>query len=74
MLRKNDNALNSQAQVPQKGSVDSVIANAKTGLKKKNENPVSRQIAHLNINSIRNKFNSLSFMIENWWFISIKSI
>ena len=43
-MRKNDNALNSQSQVPQKGSVDSVIANAKIGLKKKNENPVSRQI------------------------------
>ena len=32
--RKNDNALINQAQVPKKGSVGSVITNAKVGLRK----------------------------------------
>ena len=48
------------------GSVDSVITNAKIGLRKmKIQFPDKLIIAHLNINSIRNKFDSLSFMVEN---------
>ena len=48
------------------GSVDSVITNAKIGLRKmKIQFPDKLIIAHLKINSIRNKFDSLSFMVEN---------
>ena len=48
------------------GSVDSVITNAKIGLRKmKIKFPDKLIIAHLNINSIRNKFDSLSFIVEN---------
>ena len=48
------------------GSVDSVITNAKVGpRKRKIQFPDKLIIAHLNINSIRNKFDSLSFMAEN---------
>ena len=48
------------------GSVDSVITNAKIGLRKlKIEFPEKLIIAHLNINSIRNKSDCLSFMVEN---------
>ena len=48
------------------GSVDSVITNTKIGLRKmKIQFPDKLIIAHLNINSIRNKFYSLSFMVEN---------
>ena len=47
-----------------KVSVDSVITNAKIVLRKiKIQFPEKLIIAHLNINSIRNKFDSLSFMI-----------
>ena len=53
-------------QVPKIGSVDSVITNAKIGLRKmKIQFPDKLIIAVLNINSIRNKFDSLSFMVEN---------
>ena len=49
-----------------KVSVDSAITNAKIGLRKmKIQFPEKLMIAHLNINSIRNKFDSLFFMIEN---------
>ena len=51
-------------QVPKKGSVDSVITNAKTGLRKVHF-PDKLIISHLNINFIRNKFDSLSFMVKN---------
>ena len=48
------------------GSVDSVIINAKIGLKKmKIQFPGKLIIVHLNINSKRNKFDSLCFMVEN---------
>ena len=48
------------------GSVDSVITNAKIGLRKmKIQFPDKLTIAHLNINCIRNKVDSLSFMVEN---------
>ena len=48
------------------GSVDSVIINAKIGLRKlKIQFPDKLIISHLNINSIKNKFDSLSFMVEN---------
>ena len=47
-----------------KVSVDSVVTNAKIVLRKiKIQFPEKLIIAHLNINSIRNKFDSLSFMI-----------
>ena len=53
-------------QVPKKGSVDPVIANAKIGSRKiKVQFPGKLIIAHLNINSTTNKFESLSFMVEN---------
>ena len=53
-------------QVPKKGSVDPVIANAKIGSRKiKVQFPGKLIIAHLNINSLTNKFESLSFMVEN---------
>ena len=46
--------------------VDSVITNANIGLRKmKIQFPEKLIIAHLNISSIRNKFDSLSFMIKN---------
>ena len=46
--------MNNQVQVPKKGSVDSVITNAKIGLRKmKIQFPEKWIIAHLNINSIR---------------------
>ena len=58
--------LNNQAQVTKKGSVDSGITNAKIGLTKLNiQFPTKLIIAHLNINSIRNKPDSLSFVVEN---------
>ena len=58
--------LNNQGQVTKKVSVDSVITNAKIGVRRmKIQFPDKLIIAHLNINSIRNKFDSLSFMIEN---------
>ena len=58
--------MNNQVEAPKKGSIDSVITNAKIGLRKmKIQLPDKLIIAHLNINSIRNKFDSLSFMIEN---------
>ena len=48
------------------GSADSVITNAKIGLKKmKIQFPDKLIIAHLDINSIRNKFDPLSFTVEN---------
>ena len=48
------------------GSVDSVTTNAKIGLRKvKIQFPGKLIIAHLNLSSIRNKFDSLSSMIEN---------
>ena len=63
---KTDNTLNNQVQVTKKISVDSVIANAKCGLRKmKIQFPEKLKIALLNINSIRNKFHSLSFITEN---------
>ena len=50
--------------MPKKGSLDSVITHAKTGLRKiKIQFP--EKLIHLNINSIRNKSDSLSFVIEN---------
>ena len=50
--------------MPKKGSLDSVITHAKTGLRKiKIHFP--EKLIHLNINSIRNKSDSLSFVIEN---------
>ena len=56
------------------GSVDSVITNAKIGMRKmKIQFPDKLTIAHLKINSIRNKFDSLSFMVENNADISIIS-
>ena len=59
-------AWNNQVQVPKKGSVDPVIANAKIGSRKiKVQFPGKLIIAHLNINSTTNKFESLSFMVEN---------
>ena len=52
--------------MPKIGSVDSVITNAKIGLRKmKIQFPDKLIIAHLNITSIRNEFDSLSFMVEN---------
>ena len=64
--RKNDSTLNNQGRVTKKVSVDSVITNAKIGPRKmKIQFPEKLIIAHLNISSIRNKFDSLSFMIEN---------
>ena len=66
LISKNDNALNNQVQVPKIGSVDSVITNAKIGLRKMNiQFPDKLIIAHLNINSIREKLDSHSFMVEN---------
>ena len=66
LIRKNDKALNNQVQVPKMGSVDSVITNAKIGVRKIKIQFLNKLIiAHLNINSIRNKFDSLSFMVEN---------
>ena len=66
LIRKNGKALNNQVQVRKMGSVDSVITNAKIGLRKmKIWFRDILIIAHLNINSIRNKFDSLSFMVEN---------
>ena len=52
-----------------RGSVGSVINNAIIGLKKKKkkiDNPFSKEINNFlfNINSKRNRFDSLSFMIE----------
>ena len=53
-------------QVPKKGSVDSVITNGKIGLRKMKIQFLGKLIiVHLNINSIRNKFDSLFFMVEN---------
>ena len=52
---KNGNALNNQAPVPKNHSVDSM----------KIQIPYKLTIARLNVNSIRNKFDSLSFMTEN---------
>ena len=49
----------------EKVSVDSVTTNAKIVRKMKVQFPDKLIIAHLNIDSIRNKFDSLSFMIEN---------
>ena len=47
------------------GSVDSIITNAKIGLTKMKIQFLDKLIiAHLNINSIWNKFDSLSFMVE----------
>ena len=47
-------------------SVDSVITNAKIGMRKmKIQFPDKLTIARLKINSIRNKSDSLSFMVEN---------
>ena len=58
--------MKNQVQVPKIGSVDSVITNAKIGLRKmKIQFPDKLIIAHLNINSIRDKFDSHSFMAEN---------
>ena len=52
--------------MPEIGSAISVITNTKIGLREmKIQFPDKLIIAHLNINSIRNKFNSLSFMVEN---------
>ena len=66
LIKKNYKALNNQVQVPKMCSVDSVLTNAKIGLRKmKIQFPDKLIIAHLNINSIRNKFDSLSFMVEN---------
>ena len=49
-----------------KVSVDSLITNEKIGLRKiKIQFPKKLIIARLNINSIGNKFDSLSFIIEN---------
>ena len=65
LIKKNDKALNNQVQVPKTGSVDSNY-NAKIRLRKiKIEFPDKWIIAHLNTNSIRNKFDSLSIMVEN---------
>ena len=48
------------------GSADSVITNPKIGLRKmKIQFPDKLIIAHLDINSIRNKFDPLSFTVEN---------
>ena len=48
------------------GSVHSGITNAEIGLRKmKIQFPDKLIIAHLNINSIKNKFDPLSFMVEN---------
>ena len=71
LIRKNDKALHNQVQVKwvkwvKMGSVDSVITNAKIGVRKIKIQFLDKLIiAHLNINSIRNKFDSLSFMVEN---------
>ena len=52
--------------MPKMGSVDSVITNAKIGMRKmKIQFPDKLTIARLKINSIRNKSDSLSFMVEN---------
>ena len=65
MNRKTDNVLGIGAQVPKKCSVDSDITSTKIGLRKvKILFPDKLIVAHLNINSIRKKFDSLS-MIEN---------
>ena len=61
---KNDNALNNQAPVPKNHSVDSPINNT-TLTRMKIQIPYKLTIARLNVNSIRNKFDSLSFMTEN---------
>ena len=64
--RKSDNILNNQVQVTKTVSVDSVITNAKIGMRKmKIQFPEKLIVAHLNINSIKNKFDFLSFMIEH---------
>ena len=48
------------------GSVDSVVTSVKIGQRKtKIQFPDKLIIAHLNINSIRNKFDYLSFMVES---------
>ena len=57
--------MNNQVQVTEKVSVDSVTTNAKIVRKMKVQFPDKLIIAHLNIDSIRNKFDSFSFMIEN---------
>ena len=49
----------------EKVSVDSVTTNANIVRKMKVQFPDKLIIAHLNIDSIRNKFDTLSFMIEN---------
>ena len=52
--------------MPKKGSVNSVIINAKVGLRKmKIQFPDKLIIAYLSINSKENKSDSLSFMVEN---------
>ena len=52
--------------MPKKGFVDSVIAHTKIVLRKmKIQFPDKLIMAHLNINSIRNKFDSLFFTTEN---------
>ena len=49
-----------------KVNVDSDITNAEIGLRKaKIQFPDKLIVSYLNVNSITNKFDSLSFMIEN---------
>ena len=49
-----------------KVNVDSDITNAKIGLRKtKIQFPDKLIVSYLNVNSITNKFDSLSFVIEN---------
>ena len=58
--------MNNQAQGPKKGSVDSLINNTKIEPRKmKIQFPDKLIIVRLNINSIRDKFDFLSFIIEN---------
>ena len=66
LIKKIDKTLNNQVQVPKMGSANSVITNAKIVLRKMEiQFPDKLIIAYLNINSIRNKFDSFSFMVEN---------
>ena len=57
--------MNNQVQVTKKVSADSVITYANIGLRKtKIQFPENLAIAYLIIDSKRNKFDSLSFLIE----------
>ena len=63
--RKNENALNNEAPVPKTNSEYSVSNNVTLVLSKmKIQIPYKFMIAHLNVNAISNKSDSISFMIK----------